>query len=269
MIPLCILLALWLMVGLAGITRAAVRTYTGQGLQPAIYPELARTDAIQLAPGTYTKGTVLGQMTTLTNANDVQTLTFTGSPTGGTFRLTFFGVETSNITYSTTAATLATNVQTALEAHPYIGTGNVSVAANSGAPQITLQGDLGNRWQTPFSYSTNGLTGGTAPSATFARTTPGRAANGLYRAYDDAQSDGTNIARCVLQYGYVVTPDGRHYRGTNAYGYSLWCAAAWFAGYFRTADLTGLDANGVGDLGRITHGAVGSLSNVATVLKIA
>jgi len=46
----------------------------------------------------------------------VQTITFTGTITGGTFTLTFGGVTTAPITWSSTAATLASNIQTALDA---------------------------------------------------------------------------------------------------------------------------------------------------------
>lgn len=250
------------------ITRQPVRTYTGQGLQPCIYPELARTDAVKLATGTYAAGTVIGQMSTLTAANDVQTITVTGTPTGGTFRLLFNGVETANITFSETAATLAANITAALEALPQIGSGNVTTSASVTVPAVTFQGALAAQWQPLMTVSVNGLTGGTSPAATIAHTTPGRSAGSMWRAYDDGQSDGTNIAKAVLQYPYTVTPDGRHYNGTDASGKYDLNASAYIRGFFRTADLTGLDAAGVADLGRIVEGAIGSLTSTATILGI-
>src|SRR5262249_2287564 len=64
-----------------------------------------------------------------TNAvNAVQTITFGGTITGGTFTLSFNGLTTGPITWSATAATLQTNIQNALLALPNIGTGNVAVA---------------------------------------------------------------------------------------------------------------------------------------------
>lgn len=42
----------------------------------------------------------------------------------------------------------------------------------------------------------------------------------------------------------------------------------YFAGTFYTADLTGLDANGVADLGKLLTGTTSLLSNAATELKI-
>lgn len=260
---IAILLSLW-------ITRAAVRTYTGQGASPCIYPELARTDMCILAPGYYPQWTVIGQMTTLTAANDVQTLTFGGTPTGGTFRLSFNGVETGNITFDTTAggAPLAANIRAALEALPQVGVGNVTVSSSLTVPAVTFTGDLGSRWQPALVNTVNAMTSGTTATLSIAHTTPGRATGGLYRAYDDSQSDGTNIAKGVLVYPTTVTPDGRHYTGTDPTGLATWCSSFFISGWFRTADLVGLDAAGVADLGRIVEGAVGSLTSVATVLKI-
>lgn len=252
---------------------AATRVYTGQGLSPCIYPEVAKTDAVKLGTGTYAAGLVLGQKTGLSAVNEVQTLTFTGSPTGGTFKLTFNGVETGAITFSGTAATLAANVQTALEALSQIGTGGVTVAANSGAPQITFAGALAGREQPPITFSNNALTGGTSPTASVAETTPGQQAGGSWGAYSDGASNGLQIAKAILQYATVVTPDGKHYTAADAPsaaggGLSALNASAYITGYFRTADLTGIDANGVADLGRIVKGDIGALSNVATVIKL-
>ena len=248
------------------LTTTPVRTYVGQGLQPCIYPELARTDVGKFLPGTYVAGQGLGQKTGLTAVNEVQTLTITGTPTGGTFRLTFNGVETGHITFSTTAATLAANITAALEAPAEIGTGNVTTSASVTVPAVTFQGALAGQEQPPLTFSRNDLTGGTDPTATVAETTPGQTAGGAWGAYDDAASDGLQIAKAVLQYATVVTPNGKHYSGGSLTAHLS--ASFYIAGYFRTADLTGIDAAAVTDLGRIVEGAVGSLSNVATVLRI-
>lgn len=259
------------LVCLVGVVRASVRNYSGQGASPCIYPELARTDSVILAPGTYAQWTVLGQATTLTAANDVQTLTFGGTPTGGTFRLSFNGVLTAPITFDTTVggAPLAENIRAALAALPQVGTGNVTVSSSLTVPAVTFQGDLAARWQPLILVAANNMTSGTTATLTIAHTTPGRMAGGSYRAYDDTQTDGTNIARGILCYPVVVTPDGKHYQGLDALDLPSWNASMFIAGYFRTADLVGIDAAAVTDLGRITHGAVGSLSNVGTVLKVA
>ena len=55
--------------------------------------------------------------------NEVQTLTFGGTITGGTFTLTFNNYVTDRISYSSTPATLVANIQAALDALPTIGGG--------------------------------------------------------------------------------------------------------------------------------------------------
>lgn len=244
-------------------------TFSGSGILPCMRPEEAATDAVVLAPGSYPKGTVIGQMTGLADVADVQTITVSGTPTGGSFRLSFMGQTTAAIAYNAAAAA----VQAALEALTTIGTGGVvcSGGAFPGTPVVvTFAGDLVNRWQPLVTLYSNSLTGGSSPTATIAHTTPGGAAGGMWRAYDDAQSDGTNIARAIVELDTEVSSFGNHTSGGGEWAAGSYqkSAPAWIAGYFKTNELTGLDANGVGDLGKIVYGAVGSLSNAATVLRI-
>lgn len=268
MAALLIALAVFLLLGIP-VTRSATRTWTGSGLSPCIYPELARTDSVMFAAGTYAAGQVMGQATTLTAVNDVQTITFGGTPTGGTFRLSFAGQETADITWSGTAATLAARITAALEALSFVGAGNVTTSASITVPAVTFQADLAGRRMPLMTASVNALTSGTTATIAIAHTTFGSAAGGTWAAYDDSLADGTNIAKAICQYATYVTPNGRHYLGTgDATGRFEWSAPVYVAGYFRTADLTGIDANGVTDLGRIVEGAVASLTSVATVLKV-
>jgi hypothetical protein len=60
----------------------------------------------------------------------VKTATITGTPTGGTFTLTFAGQTTSGIAYNAAAAA----VQTALAALSTVGVGNVTVSGSAGGP---------------------------------------------------------------------------------------------------------------------------------------
>src|SRR3954464_11821503 len=60
--------------------------------------------------------------------DEVQTITIGGTPTSGTFRLTFEGFTTGDITWSATNATLVANIDAALEALDNIGTGGVVTA---------------------------------------------------------------------------------------------------------------------------------------------
>ena len=72
----------------------------------------------------------------ISSTNAVETLTFTGSPTGGNFSLSYGGATTAAIAYSTSAATLQTNVQNALNALPTIGGGSAVVSVSG--PTITV-----------------------------------------------------------------------------------------------------------------------------------
>src|SRR5207248_1340837 len=65
-----------------------------------------------------------GTSSTYAGINDTQTLTF-GATTATTFTLTFNGVSTAAITYSTTAATTQANIQSALDT--MLGAGNTLV----------------------------------------------------------------------------------------------------------------------------------------------
>lgn len=249
---------------------SATNTYTGGPLQPSRTPEEAKTTAVKLAVGTYAKGTVVAQRDTLTAANDVQTMTVTGTPTGGSFKLSFNGQVTAAITYSTTDATLQANVTAALEALSNVGTGNVTAASSSSGTvvAITFQAALGNIEQAALTFFQNSLTGGSSPNASFARTTRGRAAGGLFVAYDDARSDGGGVAKGVLPYSVVVDERGGHTVGGGEWGAGQLSAPVYFAGTFFTAELVGLDANGVADLGKLLTGTTSLLSNAATELKI-
>ncbi len=103
----------------------------------------------------------------------VQAITFTGSPTGGIFTLAFSGHTTGNISYSTTATALASNIQSALNALTGIGAGNTAVSASSASSvNVTFQGTLARAMQTTMSPG-NGLSGGSSPGLSVATTRAG------------------------------------------------------------------------------------------------
>jgi hypothetical protein len=107
-----------------------------------------------------------------TTTNEAQTLTITGTPTGGTFKLSFKSVVTATIAYNATAAV----VQAALEALSTIGTGNVLCAGGplpGTAVTVTFQNLLGGTNQPMLAVNTPAFTGGTTPTATVTETTPG------------------------------------------------------------------------------------------------
>lgn len=115
----------------------------------------------------------------VTGTDEVQTLTITGTPTGGTFRLKFGPFVTAEIAYNAAAAA----VDTALEALPAIGTGGVVCAGGAlpGTPvTITFSGaGLARRPQPLITVVNAAFTGGTNPAAAVAETTPGVAETGI------------------------------------------------------------------------------------------
>jgi len=89
-----------------------------------------------------------------------QTVTITGSPTGGTFTLTYKGQTTAGIAFNAAASA----VQSALIALSTIGTGNVTVSGSAGGPYtVTFAGTLAKD-TTALTASGAGLTGGTSPN---------------------------------------------------------------------------------------------------------
>jgi hypothetical protein len=116
----------------------------------------------------------------LTGANEVQTLTITGTPTGGTFTVTFDGQTTAAIAYNADAAT----VEAALELLSTIGTGNVTCGGGAlpGTPvTITFTNALAKRDVPLATADGSGLTGGTTPDAAIALTTQGAPDYAVFR----------------------------------------------------------------------------------------
>lgn len=111
-----------------------------------------------------------GDVIELPAVAEVQTLTITGTPTGGTFTLTYLGDTTAPIPYNAVFGA----VQTALLAGTTLDTGDVVVTGGPGpgTPYVfTFATGLGN----PTALTANGaaLTGGSSPTAVVATTTPG------------------------------------------------------------------------------------------------
>ena len=101
-----------------------------------------------------------------TLGNQVPLLTFPPSITGGNFTLQFSNYISDLIAWSATPATLATNIRTALEAMPVIGTGNVAVTSLSATEYlVTFQGILGQRDVSELVVpgTSTGFVGTTAP----------------------------------------------------------------------------------------------------------
>jgi hypothetical protein len=102
--------------------------------------------------------------------NEVQSVTLTGTPAGGTFTLTFDGLTTAPIAFNATAAA----VQAALLALASLATGDVVVTGSAGGPYtLSFGGDFSEEDVATLTGSAAGLTGGTTPAVVIATPTPG------------------------------------------------------------------------------------------------
>jgi hypothetical protein len=106
--------------------------------------------------------------------DEVQTITITGGPTGGTFTLTFGGNTTATLNWNATAA----QMQTALQALASIGANNILVTGGPG-PGTPFVAEFvaakGYANQATITLSNNLLTGGVSPSVSIVETQAGHA----------------------------------------------------------------------------------------------
>ena len=241
-----------------------IASLTPVKLEPYMDPRSARTLAFEFAPSqTLARGTVIAQLTAggkaiayaVASAKEVQTITITGTPTGGTFTLTLarggVSATTAAIAYNATAAT----VQAALEALVNVGAGRVAVSGGPGpGTAFTATFDLDE--DVAALTATASLTGGTTPGVTIATTTAGVAAN-----------DGSQTAIGFLVYDIVVDSNGNITFGPSGATPDMLrgaekTAPVYVAGTYLQSDLTGLDAAAIRDMKARTLG-VGSSATIS------
>ncbi len=236
---------------------SAYDTFTQSELTPTMFPERMLKASLPVAANQHlAKGCVVGIVTSA-SVNDVQTLS-QASATGGTFTLTFgFGSSftTAPIAYNASAAA----VQSALQALPNIGSGNVTCtggALGSAGVVCTFAGLLANQPQPLFVVNNSGLTGSGA-AVTVAHTTQG-VASGSIVPYLSSNSDGSQTPIGLSTVEVATDPQGNVTFGSlptgNGFGSVRHVAPVAIAGYFNSADLTGLDSNAVSKLGRLIQG---------------
>lgn len=129
----------------------------------------ARDGSVFIAPYSATGITTLSAGD---QANEVQTVTITGTPTGGSFTLTYAGQTTAGIAYNANAAA----VQSALEALSNLVPGDVTVGGGPGPGTpftVTFGGSLAASDVAQMTGSGASLTGGTSPAVGVSTTTPG------------------------------------------------------------------------------------------------
>ena len=192
--------------------------------------------------------------------SEVQSLASTGSPTGGSFQLSFNGQVTASLPWAATSV----QVQAALQGLANIGPGNVLCTAGpvGGAPVvITFSGELANLPQPLLVVSYAALTGGTSPTIATARTTAGVG----YMRFKLYTGTGSPV---ICQYDIRTDERGRIVKGqsvTPQFGYDP-DTAAWIGGIFRNGDLVGLDAAAVTNMG--ARWVTGSLADPNSLLII-
>lgn len=112
----------------------------------------------------------------------MQTIQLSGSPTGGSFTLSYGGQTTGALAYNATAAA----VQAALVALSSIGANKAKVSGPAGGPWVVkLEATLSDSAQ-PIVLASNSLTGGSSPNVSIAKAT------------DDLLQDCLDRARSIV-----------------------------------------------------------------------
>lgn len=106
-------------------------------------------------------------ITLTAGTNEVQTLTISGTPTGGSYTLRYKGVSTAPLAHNALAAA----IQTALQGLSSVGSGNLLVSG-TGPFVITAAGAFAGQ-ELERIQVTSALTGGSTPTATIVKTTKG------------------------------------------------------------------------------------------------
>jgi hypothetical protein len=233
-----------------------VASWSNKRCDPLKNPQGAHPEVLTLTAGTYLAGTIVGE---IVGVNEIQTVTITGSPGGGTFTLTYSGQTTAAIPYNATAQ----QVQDALEALSNIGDEDVVVTGTNPAFTVTFANRLGRTNVAAMTASGAGLTGGTSPAVSIATGTGGSGGTpGTYKAYDPDNTDGSQYPTHILQYGCVVDGSGNVSFGDGSTGTEQGGMSkgvpAWRSGLFSCADLPNLDDTAVARLGRLVGGTVAS-----------
>jgi hypothetical protein len=214
---------------------------------------------VNLAPNkVYETGRILAQYAT--SANDVQTLTQTGSPTSGYARVRVYhpisgASATIDIPFNASAATVLGLVQGKLGPH-FTATGG---ALGTAPVVLTAAGSFVNMPLILFKVEALAYGGGSSPSLAIVKTTNGRTA-GTFDYYANGGSGGLEVARGINAYECATNSGGWVTHGPVAIeGYQgevYPSVPAYFSGVFATEELKGLDADAVNDLGRIWRGTI-------------
>jgi hypothetical protein len=147
--------------------------------------------------------------------NEVQRLTLTGAPSGGTFKLRFgSAVMSGTLPYNASAAA----VQTALRALPTIGSTGVTCSGgplDSSPVDVTFGGRLGRMDVLPIQVVSSAFTGGTSPAVTVSTVTPGVLGTQRSAVHGQVLLYGTDI---YINHGVPYAPDWQLYDPSGGAG---------------------------------------------------
>lgn len=141
--------------------------------------------------------------------NEVQTLTIGGTPTGGTFTLTFQGYTTGAITWSATNATLLASINAALDLLPNVLTAGIvatagTLTAGIGTVVLTFSGGNVAKRAVATMTASSSLTG-TSPTLAIVETTPGVDTTAIGSVKGQLLSDTTN-GKLYINTGTALNP---------------------------------------------------------------
>src|SRR6266702_3170850 len=170
--------------------------------------------------------------------DEVQQIAITGSPTGGTFTLTFGGQTTAAINWNDPAST----VQTRLQALSSIGAGNALVTGGPGPGTpwvVEFAGTMAKTAEALITRTTNSLTGGTSPDAVITRIVGG---SGTYTTITPTGTTPFTLFRANARIVFTQALPGAlvRFSSGNYFPYSQIAEAASceFSGKMGTEDTT-------------------------------
>ncbi len=179
--------------------------------------------------------------------SEIQTLTIGGTPTGGTFKLSYKGQITAAIAWTATDASLVSRIDAALGALTTIGGApNITTAAGTissgiGTITLTFAGNLAKLAVPLILVDTNALTG-SSPTLAIAETTPG------VTATHRGAPKGAKL---------VDTTNGVEYMNTGTVYAPVWSATDVASVSQEMIDLAAaIPTAAVADLGAVTSAAV-------------
>jgi hypothetical protein len=239
-------------------SNVATFSFSGGGLQPWHPGE--RTERITLKTGNYPQGALVGEAY---GTDEVDVVTITGAPTGGTFTVSVqLGTGTNRTSAAIPFNATPDQVQAAVNALVNVA-GDAIVRGDAGGPYlINLSGPTVGAAVITVAASGASLTGGTTPAATARQVTAAAAGTpGQYGLYGAAHTDGTQWPTHIVRYAcqvdasgnvsFVDTPGALGDQGVTELG-----VPAFYGGSFAVSDLSGLDDTAIARLGRMLSRSV-------------